>query len=146
MAEKTPAPIAEPMQEIIDLLNQYAWSFDSNDMARLGRLFCEGAVTEGRVDGTDVRWGPWQGPEEIAAELGEARRLHSHWRRHQMTTPLFVDLQADRATVKTYLSLFSCEGGQTPVIEVTGEYQAEVSKVADAWKISALRVVLDSAF
>jgi len=146
MSEKSHAQTAEPMQEIIDLLNQYAWNFDSNNMVRLRNLFCEDGVTEGKVAGTDIAWGPWKGSDVIAVELGNARESHPLWRRHQITTPFFVERGPDHATLNAYLSLFSCEDGQTPKIEVTGEYSAKVSKVGNAWKINSLRVVLDSEF
>jgi hypothetical protein len=134
----------EPMQEIIDLLDHCAWDFDSNDMSRIKTFFSDDAVAEGRVAGGAVTWGPWTGVSHIGEALASVRQSHPLWRRHQLTTHFFVELGEAQATVKLYLSLFSCENGNTPQIEATGEYLAKVSKADDRWRIDFLQVVLDS--
>jgi hypothetical protein len=146
MTEQVLQQRGETMQEVIDLLNHYAWSFDADRMDQLEQLFSHDAITGGNVAGSDVTWGPWQGPELIGQKLGEVRKSHPHWRRHQLTTPYFSKVSATQATVQVYLSLFSCVDGKTPEVEVTGEYRAGVSKGDGLWKIDSLQTVLDSTF
>ena len=132
------------MLEIIDLLNHYAWSLDKSDVARLNGVFSEHAVATVKVAGKYVSVEPWNGRDEIVEMLMSKRASNPNWRSHQLTTPLFIALERDRATVKTYLSLFACERGQTPEIAVTGEYLAQVAGAPGAWKIDRLELTLDS--
>ncbi|MEW6340630.1 MAG: nuclear transport factor 2 family protein [Pseudomonadota bacterium] len=132
------------MLEIIDLLHQYAWSLDGGDGAGLKDVFNESATASVRVAGKAASAEPWQGRETIASALTRKRDANPLWSSHQLTTPLFVALEHDRATVKTYLSLFSCERGETPEIAATGEYRAQVSRVSGSWKIDQLELTLDS--
>jgi hypothetical protein len=132
------------MLQIIDLLHHYAWSFDSNDTARLEDVFNESAAASVTVAGNASSAEAWQGRETIANALAKKREANPLWSSHQLTTPLFVALEHDRATVKTYLSLFSCERGETPEIAATGEYRAQVSRVSGSWKIDRLELTLDS--
>jgi hypothetical protein len=133
------------MLEIVDLLHAYAWSFDTNNIERLKGLFSVDAVAKGRVHDSEGKIGPWRGRESIGNALAEVRAANPHWHSHQCTTPVITTLTANSASVKTYLSLYSCEKGKTPELVVTGEYQAKVSKLSGSWKFDALDLTLDSA-
>lgn len=132
--------------EVLNVLHQYAWSFDSNDMTTMASLFSEQAMTAGTVTGTDISWGPWNGVANIVSNLGAIRKSQSDKRRHMLTTPIFLSLSGSEATVKLYLALFATAPGGEPALVTTGEYSANLSKVSGLWKIDSLEAVLDSAF
>lgn len=132
------------MLEIIDLLHHYAWSLDRSDITRLKGVFSERATASVKVAGKEASTGPWHGREVVVDALMSKRAANPKWRSHQLTTPVFVGLEQDQATIKTYLSLFSCKRGQTPEIAATGEYLAQVSRVLGSWKIDRLELTLDS--
>ncbi|MDM0071534.1 nuclear transport factor 2 family protein [Variovorax sp. J31P207] len=136
----------EREQEILNVLHSYAWSYDSNDMKQLALIFEESGVTVGSVAGSDTGWGPWVGPSEIARKLGEIRASQSDRRRHQLTTPVFLELSDAKALVKIYLSLFSTPAGGRPRLVTTGQYTAALSKSDDGWKIGRLEAQLDGGF
>jgi hypothetical protein len=132
------------MLEIVDLLHTYAWSLDTNNIERLKGLFNVDAIVKGKVHSSERRIGPWHGRASIGAALAEVRAACPHWHSHQCTTPVITTLAANSASVKTYLSLYSCERGKTPELVVTGEYRAKVSKFSGAWRFDVLDVTLDS--
>lgn len=139
--------IHEDRQEVLDVLHKYAWSFDSNDMDQLASVFSENAKTSGVIAGTDMGWGPWVGRDEIVANLGSIRASQTDRRRHQLTTPVFVTLTNNEASIKIYLSLFATgPGDKKPRFVTTGEYSASLSKVAGEWKIDVLEAELDGEF
>lgn len=133
-------------QAVLNVLHQYAWAFDSNDMALLGAVFSEGATTSGVVTGTALGWGPWTGRDEIVKNLGAIRQAQQDQRRHQITTPLFVSLTESVAVVKIYLSLFSIDASKQPRLMTTGEYLARLSISEGQWRIDSLEAALDGAY
>jgi len=137
---------AEREQEILNVLHCYAWSYDSNDMKQLASVFAEDGMTVGTVADSNSGWGPWSGASEIASKLGEIRNSQSDRRRHQLTTPLFLKLSEDAATVKVYLSLFSTAAGGKPRLVTTGHYVAALSRSSGGWKIKRLEAQLDGKF
>lgn len=133
-------------QDVLNVLHQYAWAFDSNDMELLAGVFHEQAITRGVVAGTDLGWGPWKGREEIVSQLGSIRKVQTDTRRHQMTTPIFLELSETHARVKLYLSLLSTERGQLTRLVTTGEYDARLSMASGVWRIDSLTARLDGNF
>ncbi|NBA97582.1 nuclear transport factor 2 family protein [Pseudomonas sp. R5(2019)] len=133
-------------QAVLNVLHQYAWAFDANDMALLASVFSEGARTGGVVAGTALGWGPWEGRDEIVSSLGAIRQNQQDLRRHQITTPVFVTLTENNAVVKAYLSLFSTDASKQPRLLTTGEYVAKLSNVDGQWRIDTLDAVLDGAY
>lgn len=140
------ALLKENRQEILDVLNRYSIGYDSNDMALLGAAFNENAITGGRVMGTDVSWGEWQGRDLIVKELAAIRNSQEDRRRHVITSAIFEDISEHAATVRVYLALFSYVSPTKPKLVTTGDYIMKVSDKEGSWKMDLLKEVLDSPF
>lgn len=130
----------------LNTLSRYAWGVDTIDHHLLGSAFAQNARTHGVISGTDRGWGPWQGREEIVAQLAAIRNDAADTRRHQISTPLIVTLTEREAVIKAYLSVFATKDGATPQLVTTGEYVAYLSKVDGQWLIDNLEAVLDGDF
>lgn len=133
-------------QEVINTVEQYAWSFDSNDMALMATLFHEQGRTSGVITGTEMGWGPWTGAQTIAQELGNIRDQQTDTRRHVLTTPIFHALTEEHAELRCNLCLYASENGEASVLVTTGEYTAKLSKKDGIWKLDDLHAVLDAGF
>ena len=133
-------------QQILALLYEYSWGYDSNDMALLGSTFSENGRTGGVVANTSIGWGIWEGRDKIVSELSAIRCSQPDRRRHVLTSPIFESIGEEHATVRVYLSLFSYGNGAAPHLVTTGEYVMKASKKADVWLMDSLEEVLESAF
>jgi hypothetical protein len=133
-------------QQIVALLYEYSWGYDSNDMTLLGSTFRHDGMTGGVVANTSIGWGPWHGRDEIVSELAAIRNSQPDRRRHVLTSPIFEELGEAHATVRVYLSLFSYGNGAAPHLVTTGEYVMKASKQEGAWLMDSLEEVLESAF
>jgi hypothetical protein len=131
---------------VLDTLNRYAWGMDSIDLDLLGSVFTDQATTAGVIACTDSGWGPWQGRETIVSQLGAIRREAADIRRHQISTPVFTELNERTAVVKAYLAVFSTKPPAAPKLVTTGQYVAHLSNVDGQWLIDNLDAVLDGAF
>ncbi|MNC50211.1 hypothetical protein D3C75_994380 [compost metagenome] len=132
--------------EILHLIYQYSWGYDSNDMALLGSVFSEQANTGGVVQGTDIGWGSWVGRDNIVKELSAIRDSQSDRRRHVITSTLFEELSERHATVRVYLSLFAYGDGEKPHLITTGNYIMKASIHDGVWLMDLLDEVLESPF
>ncbi|KAA8562763.1 hypothetical protein FX985_02829 [Pseudomonas extremaustralis] len=140
-----PASLGDSLQ-IIALLNQYAWAYDTHDLELLGSVFSPDASTRGAITGSSQSWGPWKGREEIVSKLGAIRDSQSDQRRHQISTPVFVSLTEKTAVLRTYLALYAVISPNPPKLVATGTYIAELSKRDGRWAIDLLDAQLDSEF
>lgn len=136
----------EHAQAVLDVLHLYAWAFDSNDMELLGTVFSVDAVTGGKVTNSPASWGPWSGRDAIVAGLKAVRESQTDRRRHQVSTPQFLELTNETAIVKAYLAVFSTSPGEAPKLVTTGEYLAHFSSQDSHWQIDKLEGILDAAF
>lgn len=132
--------------EILHLIYQYSWGYDSNDMALLGSVFSEQARTGGAVADSDIGWGPWVGRQNLVNELSAIRCSQADRRRHVITSSVFEALSEQQATVRVYLSLFSFGDGHPPHLVTTGEYVMQASRHDGRWLIDLLEEALASAF
>jgi hypothetical protein len=133
-------------QEILALVYQYSFAYDSNDMELLGSVFREDGSTGGVVADSDIGWGPWKGRANIVAELSQIRCSQADRRRHVITSPVFEELTANTATVKVYLSLFSYGDGKEPHLVTIGEYTMKASQRDGIWLMDSLDEILASPF
>ncbi|MDM0071533.1 nuclear transport factor 2 family protein [Variovorax sp. J31P207] len=133
-------------QQILALLYEYSWGYDSNDMPLMGGTFKEGGRTGGVVANSTIGWGPWQGRDEIVSQLSAIRCSQPDRRRHVLTSPIFEELSESHAVVRVYLSLFSYGNGAAPHLVTTGEYVMKASKQDGVWLMDLLEEVLESAF
>jgi hypothetical protein len=136
----------EARLEILHLIYQYSWGYDSNDMSLLGSVFSEQASTGGVVQGTDIGWGSWVGRDNIVKELSAIRNSQSDRRRHVITSTLFEALSEQHATVRVYLSLFAYSDEEKPHLVTTGNYIMKASIHDGVWLMDALDEVLESPF
>jgi len=131
---------------VLNVLYQYAYAYDVGDAQMMEQVFSDRATSGGVVRDSPSCWGPWSGCRAIADNLKALRSTQSDLRRHQITTPIFLELTPTRAIVKAYLSLFSTPPGGQPVLATTGEYEVHFSYIDDAWKIDRLDGILDGEF
>ncbi|MBT9384315.1 nuclear transport factor 2 family protein [Pseudooceanicola sp. CBS1P-1] len=124
---------------------RYAWGYDMNDFDMLGSVFTEDATSGGVVTGTDIKWGPMQGRDQIVSILKSIRDAQTDQRRHN-TMNVIVRAQDDSsASLVCNVALSSSEGGQTKLL-TAGYYEVDLTKQGDAWLITRLDGVLDSPF
>jgi len=133
-------------REILQRLHQYCWGYDSNDMTLLGSVFTEQASSGGIVGGSDLSWGPWQGRGAIVEALAAIRASQPDRRRHVIDACVFDLLEADRASARVYVNIFSYANGRPPHLVTVGEYRLDAHHDRDGWLIGRLDEVLDSAF
>lgn len=138
--------LPEVRMQVLQLLSQYSWGYDSNDMSLLGSVFSEQARTGGVVANTGIGWGPWIGKNNIVHELSNIRCSQSDRRRHVITSALFESVSVNSVTLKVYLSLFSSGDGKGPHLVTTGEYTLCASTHEGRWLIDVLEEVLESPF
>lgn len=136
---------AADRQEIINALSKYTWGYDENDFALLRDSFTENATSGGVVSGTDIKWGPMAGREEIATVLEGIRETQTDQRRHNVSNFLFSKQTETEATFRCYLNLLATEGGVCKVV-TGGYYEIDAVKDGDTWRMSRLDGVLDAPF
>jgi hypothetical protein len=130
-------------QAVLNVIHNYVWNLDANEMDELASLLCEDATTQGVSRRTDVSWGEWRGREEIARELRQIRGAQIGRRRHQLTTPVFFDLSEGNAVVQVYLSILSTPPGNKPELVTTGQYRFSLRKSSEEWQIAAIEAEFD---
>ncbi len=133
-------------REILQRLHQYCWGYDSNDMTLLGSIFTEQASSGGIVGDSDLSWGPWQGRSAIVEALAAIRTSQPDRRRHVIDACVFDRLEADHASARVYVNIFSYANGKPPHLVTVGEYRLDARHGRDGWLIERLDEVLDSAF
>lgn len=137
---------AHERSEILELINRYAWGYDSKDLELLGSVFSINASTSGVIMGSEQSWGPWTGRSEIVNNLSAIRESQTDQRRHQISTPIFTSFTNELAEVRCYLALYAVASPKPPKLVATGTYTARVSKKEGQWLIDALDAQLDSEF
>ena len=128
--------------DIENVLNRYSIAYDQNDMAEMADTFADGAVLTMRIAGGDLI-GPFEGKEAVMKLMTDSLASQTDQRRH-VTTNLAVRKEtADSASVESYLTLVSVEGGKATLLS-TALYQDELVKEADgAWRFTKRHIELD---
>jgi hypothetical protein len=132
-------------QLIVDAVSKYAWGYDQNDMALLAEAFSVGAISGGKISGTDFSWGPMVGKEAIVSGLGGMRATATIQPRHCVTNILFLAQTDTTARLQAYLTLMATENGATRVA-TCGTLDIDAVKEGDEWRVSRLDVTLDAPF
>ncbi len=132
-------------QAMKEAVSKYAWGYDNGDFDMLGSVFAKDATSGGTVTGTDIRWGPMAGRDEIVSVLKSIRDSQTDQRRHNVFNWIFTDVGGDRASLKCNLALASTEGGQTRLM-TGGYYEVDFIRTGEGWLITRLDGVLDSPF
>ncbi len=136
---------AADRQLILDALSKYTWGYDEGDFALLGDAFTKDAKSGGKVSGTDMKWGPMNGREEIVSILEGIRKTQTDQRRHNVSNFLFSKQTETEASFRCNLNLVGTEGGVSKVIS-GGYYDIDAVRQGDVWRISRLDGVLDAPF
>lgn len=129
---------------ITEILNRYAWGYDTRDLDLMGASFSEDGSFHILLDGTDG-WGPYQGRKAIVAWLAEVMAQQHDQRRHCVTNLVFRELGADSARVDSYLCLTAVENGALRVV-CTGTYHDDLTKRGGQWAIRRKVLRLDNPF
>jgi len=133
-------------QEIKHRLNEYCWGYDTNDMALLGGVFTEDAISAVTIAHRDLSWGPWRGRTAIVQALSDIRNSQQDRRRHAIGTFIFDTFSVRRATARAYATLFSYANGQPPHLVALGEYSLSAVNTSTGWRLERLEEIMDSPF
>lgn len=136
---------AADRQMIQEALSRYTWGYDDGDFNLLRSAFTENATSGGVVSGTDIKWGPMAGREEIASVLEGIRKTQTDKRRHCVSNFLFFKQTEREASFRCYLNLIAAENGN-PRLVTGGYYDIDAVKDGDVWRLTRLDGVLDCAF
>ncbi len=128
--------------EIENVLNRYSIAYDQNDMTEMADTFADSASLTMRIAGGDLI-GPFEGKEAVMKLMTDSLASQTDQRRH-VTTNLAVRKETDdAASVESYLTLISVEGGKATLLS-TALYQDELVKEADgAWRFTKRHIELD---
>ena len=127
---------------IENVLNRYSIAYDQNDMAEMADTFADAAVLTMRIAGGDLI-GPFEGKEAVMKLMTDNLASQTDQRRHVTTNMAVRKETDDAATVDSYLTLISVEGGKATLLS-TALYQDELVKEADgAWRFTKRHIELD---
>jgi uncharacterized protein (TIGR02246 family) len=127
---------------IENVLNRYSIAYDDNDMAEMADTFAEDAVMSMRIAGGDLI-GPFEGKAAVMKLMTDSLASQTDQRRHVTTNMAVRKETEDAATVNSYLTLISVEGGTATLLS-TGKYEDELVREADgAWRFTKRHLELD---
>jgi uncharacterized protein (TIGR02246 family) len=127
---------------IENVLNRYSIAYDDNDMAEMADTFTEDAVMSMRIAGGDLI-GPFEGKAAVMKLMTDSLASQTDQRRHVTTNMAVRKETEDAATVNSYLTLISVEGGTATLLS-TGKYEDELVREADgAWRFTKRHLELD---
>ena len=128
--------------DIENVLNRYSIAYDQNDMTEMADTFADSAVLTMRIGGGDLI-GPFEGKEAVMKLMTDSLASQTDQSRHVTTNMALRKETADAATVDSYLTLISVEGGKATLLS-TALYQDELVKEADgAWRFTKRHIELD---
>ena len=136
---------AADRQLMLEVVARYAWGYDNADFDMLADTFTEDATSGGVVTGTDIKWGPMKGREQIVSVLESIRKSQTDQRRHNVSNAIFLSQTETKASLKCNLSLAATENGVTKLL-TAGYYEIDLVKEGDTWRMTRLDGVLDSPF
>ncbi len=126
---------SEDLEEVRELYNRYALSWDEDRAADLARCFTPDAVFESPR-------GRFVGREAILENMANVNRALGSGRQRHVTTNLSIRLEGDRGTATAYF--IYCVGRQGK-LEVTafGKYEDELRKSDGRWFFSARKGIVE---
>lgn len=135
---------AQARLDILEILNRYAWGYDTRDLDLMGGTFANTGTFVIHLDG-EPGWGPYVGRQAIVDWLAEVMASQSDQRRHCVTNVVFRELGETSAVVDSYLLLSAVEDGEVRVV-CTGTYRDEMVNDGEAWLIAHKTLRLDNPF
>lgn len=118
------------------LLADWAWGNDTNDVGLLGRILADDATFSVAIAG-EVVVGPLEGRNAIVGFVGEALATQAGQRRHAVST-----VREDGDGFTAYLTIHETVDGETRLV-TTGVYRASVGKTL---RLDRLAIELDRPF
>ncbi len=127
---------------IENVLNRYSIAYDQNDMTEMADTFAEGATLTMRIAGGDLI-GPFEGKEAVMKLMTDSLASQTDQRRHVTTNVAIRKETEDAATVTSYLTLISVEGGKATLLS-TAKYEDELVREGDGgWRFTKRHIELD---
>ena len=130
--------------EIMEILNRYAWGYDSRDLDLMGGSFAANGSFDIKLAGSDG-WGPYQGRQAIVEWLAEIMQSQTDQRRHCVTNMIFREINETSALVESYLVLTAVEDNELRVV-CTGTYHDRMVVEDGRWLIEHKTLKLDNPF
>ncbi|MEQ8494640.1 MAG: nuclear transport factor 2 family protein [Gammaproteobacteria bacterium] len=130
--------------DISDVLNRYAWAYDTHDPEAIGECFTDDGEFIIELDGHEG-WGPYRGRAAIMSWLASVMDAQTDQRRHCVTNVVMRELGPASARVDSYLVLTAVEDGQLRVV-CTGTYHDDLVREGDGWRIARKLLRLDNPF
>ncbi|MGM7774686.1 nuclear transport factor 2 family protein [Arthrobacter sp. KNU-44] len=131
-------------EEIRQLLYKFSWALDWGEVESMRPLVTDDVVltTEGMPRGAERHSGELRGPEGFVAfaesVFGGCRGLTKH-----INTNQIIDGDGDRATMKSYVSVFRAGVVPEAGIILTGAWFDDLVKVDGVWKFAKRHVIAD---
>ncbi len=127
---------------IENVLNRYSIAYDDNDMTEMADTFTEDAVMTLRIGDGDLI-GPFDGKDAIMKLMVDSLASQTDQRRHVTTNVAIRKETEDAATVTSYLTLISVQGGTATLLS-TAKYEDELVREGDgAWRFTKRHIELD---
>lgn len=130
---------------IQQLLAKYTWSHDSRDFDAIATCFTDDAEYTMRIADGEAST-PTTGGHAIAALVRTFKESQTDQRRHLITNVIADEMGEDRATVRSYVSVFATEGDTSRLV-TTGTCVDEVARHDDGtWQFARKAMHLDKGF
>ena len=129
--------------EVTDLINRYAWALDTRDFDTLGRCFVDDCEFDSLPREYTRGLGfPACGRTDIVAVVSSAQASWPTIQRRHLVSNVVVDFaSAERATVRSYMTVLHTEPGGAPTLVLAGYYEDEVVRGSDGRWLFAKRTV-----
>jgi len=132
----------EDRVEILNLIYQYSYTYDNNEMEKFISLFTNDGVWEAPI-------GKAKTSEEIYSLLAtrrEAIAVSGIQNRHFQTNTVLIEISPDRVEGKTMvLVTWQFPEQKYAQVHLTGIYQDEFTKTDDGWKFTKRILHVDQA-
>jgi hypothetical protein len=129
-------------QFIAETAHRYALAYDERRLDVLADVFTEDVIFAFSISGGG--YGQYAGRDAVIGWLSDIMQGQFDQRRHVVSNFIVEELNADRAVITLYLSLFASDT-ETRVV-TSGFYQMELYKSDDKWRISYVYDGLDRPF
>lgn len=130
--------------EIEDLTCGYGVHHDRRDFTALRACFTPDATYVMRIAG-GATYGPRVGADEIVAQIRSFKEQQTDVRRHHITNIRIEPVDADRATVHSYVIVSAVESG-TLSVKTVGTYSDTVVRTPEGWLIAEKSLELETTF
>jgi len=126
-------------QAIVDLISQYSYSYDENDMERFASLFDKDAIVS--IAANEISVG------NFIKAVAMRRTMHAKegiQTKHYQTNTVITEAKEDTVWAKTmFLVVYQHPDKPGPDIVKSGMYHDEFRKIGDSWKFLKRGINLD---